>query len=150
MWVCSCTCTKLHLMLTEYIRRKEWWYFLLLFLRRVRWFFLHTSAPLFLMQSLSKCAVPPKWGLHPTFLLRGLQAVTFRACVHSYSLYFPLPPHSQREGRIWSYFFYFVYPVHHTQSTVNLERTECFLKPGWNLKLDGGGWICDFKIMFNK
>lgn len=102
LWVYSCTCTIFHLMLTKYLQRNKWWYFLLLFLRRVIHFFLHTNALLFLMQSLSKCAVPPKWELHPTFLLLGLWALTFRACLHKHSLYFPLPPCRQREQTIWS------------------------------------------------
>lgn len=104
LWLYPCTCTIFHLMLTKYLQRKEWWYFLLLFLRRVRdFFFLHTNALLFLMQLLSKCAGPPKWELLPTFLLWGLRALTFRACLYKHSLYFPLSPCRQREQTSWSW-----------------------------------------------
>lgn len=145
LWVYSCTCTIFHLILTKYLQRKEWWYFLLLFLRRVRHFFLHTNALLFLMQSLSKCAVPPKWELHPTFLLWGLRALTFRACLYKYGLYFPLPPRRQREQTIWSC-IHCIYPVHHPQSTVYLEKPGYLLKPGWNLRMCWGKKYVTLKL----
>lgn len=136
LWVYSCTCTIFHLMLTKYLQRKKWWYFLLLFLRRVRHFFLHTNALLFLMQSLSKCAVPPKWELHPTFLLLGLWALTFRACLHKHSLYFPLPPCRQRADNL------VLHPLHITCASPTFNclsrKARGPLKIGWNLKMCWG------------
>lgn len=78
-------------------------------------FFPHTSAPLILKQSLSKCVVPPKLGLHPTFLLWGLQALTVRAYLYKYDLYFPLPPIGKERGEFGPAFIVRVLLINYSQ-----------------------------------